>query len=60
MTLEDPVEYPTSMIRQTSANATTKLDFAGGIRSILRQDPDIILVGEYAMRTPPPWPCVPP
>ena len=46
MTLEDPVEYPTSMIRQTPANATTKLDFAGGIRSILRQDPDIILVGE--------------
>ena len=46
MTLEDPVEYPTSMIRQTPANATTKLGFAGGIRSILRQDPDIILVGE--------------
>ena len=46
MTLEDPVEYPTSMIRQTSANATAKLDFADGIRSILRQDPDIILVGE--------------
>ena len=46
MTLEDPVEYPTSMIRQTSANATARLDFAGGIRSILRQDPDIILVGE--------------
>ena len=39
MTLEDPVEYPTSMIRQTSANATAKLDFAGGIRSILRQGP---------------------
>ena len=46
MTLEDPVEYPTSMIRQTSANATARLDFADGIRSILRQDPDIILVGE--------------
>ena len=46
MTLEDPVEYPTSMIRQTSANATAKLDFADGIRSILRQDPDVILVGE--------------
>ena len=46
MTLEDPVEYPTSMIRQTPANATAKLGFADGIRSILRQDPDIILVGE--------------
>ena len=46
MTLEDPVEYPTSMIRQTSANETAKLDFANGIRSMMRQDPDIILVGE--------------
>ncbi len=46
MTLEDPVEYPTSMLRQTSVNETPKLDFANGIRSMLRQDPDIILVGE--------------
>lgn len=46
MTLEDPVEYPMPMIRQTSVNAAAKLDFASGIRSMLRQDPDIILVGE--------------
>ena len=46
MTLEDPVEYPTTMIRQTSANETSRLDFASGIRSLMRQDPDIILVGE--------------
>ncbi|MEE8320464.1 MAG: ATPase, T2SS/T4P/T4SS family [Gammaproteobacteria bacterium] len=46
MTLEDPVEYPTTLIRQTSASETTKLDFASGIRSMMRQDPDIILVGE--------------
>jgi type IV pilus assembly protein PilB len=46
MTLEDPVEYPTTMIRQTSASDTTRLDFASGIRSLMRQDPDIILVGE--------------
>ncbi len=46
MTLEDPVEYPMSMIRQSSVNEATKLDFANGIRSIMRQDPDIILVGE--------------
>ncbi len=46
MTLEDPVEYPMSMIRQTSVNTAAKLDFATGIRSMLRQDPDIILVGE--------------
>jgi type II secretory ATPase GspE/PulE/Tfp pilus assembly ATPase PilB-like protein len=46
MTLEDPVEYPLALIRQTSVNEAAKLDFAGGIRSMLRQDPDIILVGE--------------
>jgi len=46
MTLEDPVEYPMSMIRQTSLNEAAKLDFANGIRSMMRQDPDIILVGE--------------
>lgn len=46
MTLEDPVEYPTSMIRQTSVNEAIRLDFASGIRSMMRQDPDIILVGE--------------
>ncbi|MDR3390154.1 MAG: GspE/PulE family protein [Sulfuriferula sp.] len=46
MTLEDPVEYPVDLMRQTSVNETIKLDFANGIRSIMRQDPDIILVGE--------------
>jgi type II secretory ATPase GspE/PulE/Tfp pilus assembly ATPase PilB-like protein len=46
MTLEDPVEYPMPMIRQSSVNVAAKLDFASGIRSMLRQDPDIILVGE--------------
>jgi len=46
MTLEDPVEYPLSMVRQSSVNASVKMDFADGIRSLMRQDPDIILVGE--------------
>jgi type IV pilus assembly protein PilB len=46
MTLEDPVEYPMTMVRQTSAPNRSKLDFANGIRSMMRQDPDIILVGE--------------
>ena len=46
MTLEDPVEYPIPLIRQTSVNEASKLDFANGIRSMMRQDPDIILVGE--------------
>lgn len=46
MTLEDPVEYPMDMIRQTSINEVVRMDFANGIRSLMRQDPDIILVGE--------------
>ena len=46
MTLEDPVEYPVSQMRQTSVAEVNKIDFANGIRSIMRQDPDIILVGE--------------
>jgi general secretion pathway protein E/type IV pilus assembly protein PilB len=46
MTLEDPVEYPLSMVRQTSVNESVKMGFANGIRSMMRQDPDVILVGE--------------
>ncbi|HNV88910.1 MAG TPA: ATPase, T2SS/T4P/T4SS family [Methylotenera sp.] len=46
MTLEDPVEYPVAQMRQTSVAEVNKVDFANGIRSIMRQDPDIILVGE--------------
>jgi len=38
------------MVRQTSVNESVKLDFANGIRSMLRQDPDIILVGEIRDR----------
>jgi general secretion pathway protein E/type IV pilus assembly protein PilB len=46
MTLEDPVEYPMALVRQTSVAENAKLDFANGIRSMMRQDPDVILVGE--------------
>ena len=46
MTLEDPVEYPLTLMRQTSVNEVARMDFADGIRSIMRQDPDIVLVGE--------------
>ncbi|GAB6081068.1 GspE/PulE family protein [Hydrogenophilus hirschii] len=46
MTLEDPVEYVLPLVRQTSIGETSRIDFAEGIRSLLRQDPDIILVGE--------------
>ncbi|PIQ89086.1 MAG: type II secretion system protein GspE [Candidatus Omnitrophica bacterium CG11_big_fil_rev_8_21_14_0_20_42_13] len=46
ITIEDPVEYRLSGIRQTQVNTKVDLSFANGLRSILRQDPDIIMVGE--------------
>lgn len=46
VTLEDPVEYPMPMVRQSAVNEAARLDFANGIRSLMRQDPDIMLVGE--------------
>ncbi len=46
MTLEDPVEYPFPLIRQTSVNDAAGMNFANGIKSLMRQDPDVILVGE--------------
>ncbi len=46
MTLEDPIEYKMPCIRQTQINEAIGLTYAQGIRSILRQDPDVILVGE--------------
>lgn len=46
ITIEDPVEYQLNMIRQTQINPKAGLTFASGLRSILRQDPDIIMVGE--------------
>ena len=46
MTLEDPVEYKMPLIRQSEINERAGLTFATGLRSLLRQDPDIILLGE--------------
>ncbi len=46
VTLEDPIEYAVEGIEQIQVNANTSLTFANGLRSILRQDPDIIMVGE--------------
>jgi len=46
ITIEDPVEYQLPGINQTQINDKIKLTFAGALRSILRQDPDVILVGE--------------
>ena len=46
MTIEDPVEYNLDGISQTQVNVKANLTFASGLRSILRQDPDVILIGE--------------
>ncbi|MBU2250726.1 MAG: GspE/PulE family protein, partial [Candidatus Omnitrophica bacterium] len=46
ITIEDPVEYELPLIRQTQVNAKIGVTFAEGLKAILRQDPDIIMVGE--------------
>jgi type IV pilus assembly protein PilB len=46
VTLEDPVEYKMSGVNQIQVNADVGLTFASGLRSILRQDPDVVMVGE--------------
>jgi type IV pilus assembly protein PilB len=46
MTIEDPVEYTFDSINQIQINEQAGITFAGGLKSILRQDPDVILVGE--------------
>ncbi|MES2876554.1 MAG: GspE/PulE family protein [Patescibacteria group bacterium] len=46
VTLEDPVEYKMQGVNQIQVNAEVGLSFANGLRSILRQDPDIVMVGE--------------
>lgn len=46
MTIEDPVEYELEGIGQTQVNAKVEMTFARGLRAILRQDPDVVLVGE--------------
>jgi type II secretory ATPase GspE/PulE/Tfp pilus assembly ATPase PilB-like protein len=46
ITLEDPIEYEMPQIRQSQVNVRAGLTFAAGLRSMLRHDPDVILVGE--------------
>lgn len=46
MTLEDPVEYQLPLIRQSQAKEGTGVNFDEGVRAILRQDPDVVLIGE--------------
>lgn len=50
VTLEDPVEYKMSGVNQIQVNADVGLTFASGLRSILRQDPDVVMVGEIRDR----------
>jgi type IV pilus assembly protein PilB len=46
VTIEDPIEYELKYVNQTQVNERAGISFANGLRSILRQDPDIIMVGE--------------
>src|SRR5690606_10970504 len=46
ITVEDPVEYHVPGVNQIQVNHKTGLDFAAGLRSILRHDPDVVLIGE--------------
>ncbi len=50
LTVEDPVEYRIEKIRQVQLNRKAGMTFASGLRSILRQDPDVIMVGEIRDR----------
>ncbi len=50
LTVEDPVEYAMDGVGQTQVNAKVGLTFAAGLRAILRQDPDVVMVGEIRDR----------
>jgi general secretion pathway protein E len=50
LTVEDPVEYAIEGVGQTQVNAKVGLTFAAGLRAILRQDPDVVMVGEIRDR----------
>ena len=50
ITIEDPVEYRLALIRQTQVNPKAGITFATGLRSILRQDPDVVMIGEIRDR----------
>jgi general secretion pathway protein E len=50
ITVEDPVEYKIAGISQMNVNSRIELDFAKGLRHILRQDPDVIMIGEIRDR----------
>jgi general secretion pathway protein E len=50
LTVEDPVEYAVDGVGQTQINPQVGLTFAAGLRAILRQDPDVVMVGEIRDR----------
>jgi type II secretory ATPase GspE/PulE/Tfp pilus assembly ATPase PilB-like protein len=50
MTLEDPVEYEMPLVRQTAVHPEIGFDFAAGVKSLLRQAPDVLLIGEIRDR----------
>ncbi len=49
-TIEDPIEYTIPRVTQTMVNVAAGMDFASGLRALLRQDPDVIMVGEIRDR----------
>src|SRR3546814_5597845 len=50
LTVEDPVEYAIEGVGQTQVNPKVGLTFAAGLRAILRQDPDVVMIGEIRDR----------
>src|SRR4030095_11742224 len=50
LTVEDPVEYAIEGVGQTQVNSKGGMSFATGLRAILRQDPDVVMVGEIRDR----------
>lgn len=52
LTVEDPVEYELEGIGQTQVNTRVDMSFARGLRAILRQDPDVVMVGRFVIQKP--------
>ena len=53
LTVEDPIEYYIDGIGQTQVNTKVDMTFARGLRAMLRQDPDVVMVGKSAISKPP-------
>ncbi len=47
LTIEDPIEYDLAGIGQNQVNTKVQMTFAKGLRAILRQDPDVVMIGEF-------------